>query len=266
MSSINPIKPSPTPSPRVGGSKYTPGAVPPSRVQQPQVQPAQTVGGLNPQAIEQIQQIVGITLSQVGTTGTVTPTFNYSLLERIEDTELKEIARLLKRMGYSVKESKGSIKALFATDPALEAILKGSNTPTELKTNLLKDYLPLGGDATENLPTRTIAMQDPVILGEIVDSAYQSRYMRNATPEEKAKHIKNFEEDINAGTLTTTKKVKNKKTGKMENVTTVESNFSQAKAKTELEESLKNLNPDEFDRTKRIQFSNFIMQNTMSGA
>jgi hypothetical protein len=258
---MNPIKPSPTPSPRVGGSKYTPGAVPPSRVQ-----PTQTVGGLNPQAIEQIQQIVGITLSQVGTTGTVTPTFNYSLLERIEDTELKEIARLLKRMGYSVKESKGSIKALFATDPALEAILKGSNTPTELKTNLLKDYLPLGGDATENLPTRTIAMQDPVILGEIVDSAYQSRYMRNATPEEKAKHIKNFEEDINAGTLTTTKKVKNKKTGKMENVTTVESNFSQAKAKTELEESLKNLNPDEFDRTKRIQFSNFIMQNTMSGA
>lgn len=254
-------KPSPTPSPRVGGGKYTPGTVPPSRVQ-----PTQTVGGLNSQAIEQIQQIVGITLSQVGTTGTINSNYNYTLLESLSDTELISIAKLLKKMGFSVKGSKGSVKALFSTDPALEAILKNSSTATELRANLLKDYLPLGGDATENLPTRTITMQDPVILGEIVDSAYQSRYMRNATPEEKAKHIKNFEEDINSGTLTTTKKVKNKKTGKMENVVTVKSNFSQAKAKTELEESLKNLNPDEFDRTKRIQFSDFIMQNTMSGA
>jgi hypothetical protein len=261
LSSINPIKPSPTPSPRVGGSKYTPGAVPPSRVQ-----PTQTVGGLNPQAIEQIQQLVGITLSQVGTTGAVTPTFNYTLLEKLSNAELIDIAKLLKKMDFTVKGSKGSLKALFEYEPALSAILQNSNTFTELKTNLLKDYLALGGDATENLPTRTITMQDPVVLGEIVDSAYQSRYMRNATPEEKAKHIKNFEEDINAGTLTTTKRVKNKKTGKMENVTTVESKFSQAKAGTELEESLKELNPDEFDRTKRIQFSNFLMQNTAGGA
>jgi len=51
----------------------------------------------------------------------------------------------------------------------------------------------------------------------------------------------------------------------MENVTTVESNFSQAKAETEVEQSLKKLNPDEIDRAKRIQFSDFIMQNTMGG-
>ncbi len=255
-------KPSPSSTSRVGGNKYTPGAVKP----QPVATPAQTPAGLSAEAISQIQQIVGITLNQVGTTGAVNPTFNYALLESMSDAELTDIARLLKKMGFTVKGSKGSIKALFATDPALDAILKNSFTPTELKQNLLKDYLPLGGDATENLPTRTITMQDPVVLGEIVDSAYQSRYMRNATPEEKAKHIKNFEEDINAGTLTTTKRVKNKKTGKMENVVTVESKFSQAKAGTELEESLKKLNPDEFDRTKRIQFSDFIMQNTMGGA
>ena len=258
---MNPIKPSPTPSPRVGGSKYTPGAVPPSRVQ-----PTQAVGGLSPEAINQIQQIVGITLSQVGTTGAVTPTFNYTLLESMSDAELIDIAKLLKKMDFTVKGSKKSLKALFATDPALDAILKNSGTPTELKQNLLKDYLPLGGDATENLPTRTISKQDPVVLGELIDSVYQKNVLRRATPEEKAKHIKNFEEDINAGTLTTTKKVKNKKTGKMENVTTVESNFSQAKAETELEQSLRELNPDDFDRAKRIQFSDFIMQNTMGGA
>jgi len=257
---MNPIKPSPTPSPRVGGGRYTPGAVPQSRVQ-----PTQTVGGLNPQSIEQIQQIVGITLSQIGTTGTVNPAYNYTLLESISDTELTDIARLLKKMGFAVKGSKGSIKALFANDPALDAILKNSFSPTELKQNLLKDYLPLGGDATENLPTRTISKQDPVVLGELIDKVYQSKVLRRATPEEKAKHIKNFQDDIDAGTLTTTKKVKNKKTGKMENVTTVESNFSQAKAETEIEQSLRELNPDSLDVANRIRFSDFIMQNTMGG-
>jgi len=257
------VQPTPKPSstPRVGGNKFTPGTAQP----QPVVQPVQTNAGLNPQAIEQIQQIVGITLTQMGTTGGVTPTYNYTLLESISDTELTDIARLLKKMGFPVKGSKGSIKALFDTEPALGAVLKASSTPTELKQNLLKDYLPFGGDATENLPTRTITKQDPVVLGELIDKVYQSKVLRRATPEEKAQHIKNFEDDINAGTLTTTKKVKNKKTGKMENVTTVESSFSQAKAETEIEQSLRELNPDSLDVANRIRFSDFIMQNTMGG-
>jgi len=253
-------KPSPSSTPRVGGNKYTPGAV----QSQPVAQSTQAVTGLNPEFVNQIQQIVGITLSQVGTTAAVSPTFNYTLLESMSDAELIDIAKLLKKMGFSVKGSKGSLKALFATEPALSAVLKSSGTPTDLKTNLLKDYLPFGGEV-ENLPTRTITKQDPVVLGELIDKVYQSKALRKATPEEKAQHIKNFQDDIDAGTLTTTKKVKNKKTGKMENVTTVESSFSQAKAETEVEQSLKELNPNAIDRAKRIQFSDFIMQNTMGG-
>lgn len=213
----------------------------------------------------------GIPVSvNIGTAGEITPNYNRGLLESLSRDQLSIIAKMLKKMGYTVKANPGSIKNLFMTEAELVAIVDGvtskGGTGSTLINELSSMYIPIGSSEEPNLPTRTITMQDPVILGEIVDSAYQSRYMRNATPEEKAKHIKNFEEDINSGTLTTTKKVKNKKTGKMENVVTVKSNFSQAKAKTELEESLKNLNPDEFDRTKRIQFSNFIMQNTMSGA
>ena len=254
-------KPSPSSTPRVGGNKYTPGAVQP----QPVAAPTQAFNGLNPQAVEQLQQILGQVLTVQGTTGPLTPGFNYALLETMSDAELIDVAKLLKKMDFTVKGSKKSLKALFDTDAALSAILKASSTPTELKQNLLKDYLPLGGDATENLPTRTISKQDPVVLGELIDKVYQSKVLRRATPEEKAKHIKNFQDDIDAGTLTTTKKVKNKKTGKMENVTTVESNFSQAKAETEVEQSLRELNPDDLDRAKRIQFSDFIMQNTMGG-
>jgi hypothetical protein len=254
-------KPSPSSTPRVGGNKYTPGAVQP----QPVAAPTQAFNGLNPQAVEQLQQILGQVLTVQGTTGPITPGFNYTLLESMSDAELIDVAKLLKKMDFTVKGSKKSLKALFDTDAALSAILKASNSPTELKQNLLKDYLPLGGDGTENLPTRTISKQDPVVLGELIDKVYQSKVLRRATAEEKAQHIKNFQDDIDAGTLTTTKKIKNKKTGKMENVTTVESNFSQAKAETEVEQSLRELNPDDLDRAKRIQFSDFIMQNTMGG-
>lgn len=259
---MNPIKPSPTPTSRVGGNKYTPGSqvlpVAPAPVQQP-IQ-------LNPQQIAQLQGILPFVLANTGTVGPIVSTYNYGLLETLTTAQLSEIGRILKKMDFPVKGSGNSIKSTFSNEGVLSTILSRSNTFQELKNNLLRDYVPLGDSGgKENLPTRTISKQDPIVLGEVIDKVYQSNLLRKATAEEKANHIKNFEEDINAGTLTTTKKVKNKKTGKMENVTTVESNFSQAKAETEIEQSLAKLNPDDFDRAKRIQFSDFIMQNTMGG-
>jgi hypothetical protein len=49
---MNPIKPSPSSTPRVGGNKYTPGAVQP----RPVAAPAQAPAGLNPEFVNQIEQ------------------------------------------------------------------------------------------------------------------------------------------------------------------------------------------------------------------
>ena len=93
----------------------------------------------------------------------------------------------------------------------------------------------------------------------------KKKYLRKASEEEKAKHIADFKDSIEKGTLTTTKKVKNPKTGKLENVTTVESDFSQNKMTTSIDKKLETENPEDFDRAKRIGFNNFLTQNMGGG-
>ncbi len=63
------------------------------------------------------------------------------------------------------------------------------------------------------------------------------------------------------GTVTTSQKVKNPKTGKMETVVKSTPGFSQASSEARITEQLKALNPDDFDRAKRVEFSSWISQN-----
>lgn len=206
---------------------------------------------------------------QIGTAGSVAAPANVSILNNLSPGQLTELGKLLKKMGYSVKENRGSIQNLFKTEPELiqtatNAVIAGG-TGFNLISELKKMYIPLGSSGEENLPSRTITKQDPLVLGELIDKAYQSKALRKATAEEKAKHIADFKDSIEKGTLTTTKKVKNPKTGKLENVTTVESDFSQNKMEAALNKKIETENPEDFDRAKRIGFNNFLTQNMGGG-
>lgn len=212
---------------------------------------------------------IGATVNIGGTAGGVTPNLSLGLLESLSNEQLSQLAKMLKKMGYTVKSNRGSIKNLFATEPELIAIadnvVSKSGTGSMLISELANAYIPIGSTGEGALPSRTITLQDPAVLGALVDKVYMEQGMRKATPEERQRLIGSIQKDIEQGTLTTVKKVKNPKTGKMENVTTVESGFSQSKFETNIAENFKTLNPDDFDRAKRIQFNNFLYDNTMSG-
>ena len=91
--------------------------------------------------------------------------------------------------------------------------------------------------------------------------------MRDADEQEIKDILKKAGVDkmIAEGTVTTTKKVKNPKTGKLENVTTTTPGFNAQTAQLTIEDKLKELNPDEYDRTKRIEWSSWISKN-LAGA
>jgi len=206
---------------------------------------------------------------QIGTAGSIAAPAAEAILNNLTPGQLTELGKLLKKMGYSVKENRGSIQNLFKTEPELiqtatNAVIAGG-TGFNLISELKKMYIPLGSSGEENLPSRTITKQDPLVLGEIIDKSYQTKYLRKATAEEKARHIADFKDSIEKGTLTTTKKVKNPKTGKLENVTTVESDFSQNKMTTSIDKKLETENPEDFDRATRIGFNNFLTQNVGGG-
>ena len=83
---------------------------------------------------------------------------------------------------------------------------------------------------------------------------------KTASPEQIKQHIAEFEK-INTGTVTSYKKVKNPKTGKMEDVATVTpSGFSEEVGKDKLEAQLKKSNPLEYQRRKAFEFSNALNQ------
>ena len=246
----------------MGTGGYKPGTKIPTYIAAPATTPA---------IIKEINETVaGIGMSvQVGTAGSVAVPANDSILNSLTPGQLTELGKLLKKMGYSVKENRSSIQNLFKTELELEqtvtnAVMAGG-TGSSLISELKKIYIPFGTSGEEGLPSRTITKQDPLVLGEIIDKSYQTKYLRKATAEEKARHIADFKNSIEKGTLTTTKKVKNPKTGKLENVTTVESDFSQDKMTTSIDKKLETENPKDFDRAKRIGFNNFLAENMGGG-
>jgi hypothetical protein len=173
------------------------------------------------------------------------------------NAQLTAIGKILRQMGYSVKASTTDILYKLTTDPVLLSIGNNSKNYGEFITNLSKDYMPgldkSGG--SPKLPTKTISQYDPIVLSNFVDTVYQNTLGRKATAEENAASLKQLQTMVNAGTVTTSKVVGG------QNVVTTTPGFSQERAQATIEEQLKQLNPDDYDRKARIDFSSWLSQN-----
>ena len=183
------------------------------------------------------------------------------LVDGFKPEELSVIYRLLKTRGYAPKKSIEDVRELLNKDPVMITLASRSNNYSEFVRNLERDLLPGVGEEKENLPTRTISEQRPEVLENLVDTWYKKVLSRPASMEEKAARLAEMQAEIAQGTVTTSKKVKNPKTGKIENVVQSTPGFSQASSEARITEQLKALNPDDFDRTKRVEFSSWISQN-----
>lgn len=176
---------------------------------------------------------------------------------KYNDAQLTEIGKRLRKAGYSVKALAADVLDLLNTDSVLLGIQAKSPTYGELISNLTKDYLPgldsSGGEP--KLPTKTVSQYDPIVLANFVDTIYQNTLGRTATAEESAGSLKQLQAMIDKGTVTTSKVVGG------QNVVTTTPGFSQERAQATIEEQLKQLNPDDYDRTKRIDFSTWLSQN-----
>lgn len=185
-----------------------------------------------------------------------------TLVDSFKPEELSVIYKLLKQRGYTPKKSIEDVRELLNKDPIMISLIGKSNDFPTFVNSLEKDLLPGVGDETaENIPTRTISEQRPEVLENLVTSWYKKVLSRPPSAEEKAARLAEMQAEIAQGTVTTSAKVKNPKTGKMETVVKSTPGFSQASSEARITEQLKTLNPDDFDRTKRVEFSSWISQN-----
>ena len=120
---------------------------------------------------------------------------------------------------------------------------------------------------TPNLPERNITKIDQTTINAIANAAFQAANMRDGSEDEIKDVLKKagIDKIIAEGSVTTTKKVKNATTGKLENVTTTTPGFNAQTAQMSIEEKLKEINPDEYDRTKRIEWQSWLSKN-LAGA
>lgn len=176
-------------------------------------------------------------------------------------TKAKVMARL-KLMGREELGEAGAYKMWKDTvDMAAEIYSSGKGfkiTPLELLNLSAKQAAP-----APQLPQRQVQPLERATIDNFVDSIYLSTKGQLASVEEKDKLFKEFEA-LNTGTVTTTKKVKNPKTGVLENVSTTTRGFNQDAAQAKLEADLKKNNPLEYQRRKAFEFADEFSR-VMSG-
>lgn len=126
-------------------------------------------------------------------------------------------------------------------------------TPMQLLTDTLKSVK--GDEPT--LPTRAISKLDKAETFAAIDNWSNKRLMKTLNNDEK-QELFDILEKLNQGTVTTYKKVRNAKTGKMENVQTTTPGLTPEKAQSTIEQKLVELNPDAADRADRIRFADFL--------
>jgi hypothetical protein len=126
-------------------------------------------------------------------------------------------------------------------------------TPMQLLNDTLKNVK--GDEPT--LPTRSISKLDRATSFQAFDTWAEKKLMRTLKDDEKEELFKELDK-LNTGTLTEYKKVKNKKTGKMENVQTTTPGLTAGEIQSTVEQKLIDLNPDDADRTSRIRFADWL--------
>jgi hypothetical protein len=179
-----------------------------------------------------------------------------SLIDSFTKPQLSNISRVLKTLGYakSQRSTGDKVKDILISD--FGTTLASSRSYNDFVNSISADVLSgLNTDATANVPTQTIQKYDPVVLEKLIDNIYQDTLGQPATPEQKKLRMSELNTMINTGTVTESKIVGGKR------VTTVTPGFSQERATANIEEQLQTMNPDEFDRKKRIDFNSWLSQN-----
>jgi len=132
-------------------------------------------------------------------------------------------------------------------------------TPLQLLTDTLKGVK--GDEPT--LPSRTISKLDKGVFNEFMDRLAQSELGMALTQSAKDKYYEDFNA-LNTGTLREYKKVKNPKTGKLENVETITPGFTEADMTRAASQRLKKENPKQWELNKSLSFASDL-RSVMAG-
>jgi hypothetical protein len=183
-----------------------------------------------------------------------------SLFDSFNKAQKMQIQKIMGKLGYKsqgINELKTLLAAWYPT------VYDSATNFSQLYTSLASDLLVSDIDASnkEALPQRAIGSYDPTAIKGWIDGIYLNTLGRAATKEELDTRFEEVKPLLEYGTLTTSKKELNEATGQTELVTRTEKGFDQAAEEQTIEDKLKLLNPDDYDRQQRINFADWLSKN-----
>lgn len=267
------VGPTPSAKPSPSASAAKPSWVTPSNAPTPAPSESPSTGGSDPNAVTSSAPLddygnpVEGNLYVVKGGKQVTTTIAAEYTRAFSDVKyLKFVRDQLVSMGQldaKQREKKDVLKAF-------RDVLIGASQSQKDVGSYLKELKAAGIGVTSSgstgpdlTPQRTVTKLNEGTVGDLIKSVYMNKLGQEPTEDEIKTILADFQKQ-NTGTLTEYKKVKNKKTGKTEMLTTVTPGFSTDLAKTQLEKQLKETNPDEYNRRKAFEFSDSLNQ-IMSG-
>jgi hypothetical protein len=177
------------------------------------------------------------------------------LFDSFNKAQKFEIQKIMSKLGYKsqgINELKTLLAAWYPT------IYDSATNFAQLYTSLASDLLVSDKEA---LPQRAIGSYDPTAIKSWIDNIYVSTLGRAATKEELDVRFEEVKPLLEAGTLTTSKKEFNKDTNQTELVIRTDKSFDQPAVEQTIEEKLKLLNPNDYDRQQRIGFADWLSKN-----
>jgi len=188
--------------------------------------------------------------------------------KRLELSKLLVGARYLKKptSKYSKTFADALIKA--SQDFAVEATRTGRPDLT-IRSFLTENYQAPTGTGGPSLPSRSIYQYTEADKVAMLNEVSQSLRGQDITEADKsAKWYKDLKKSldnmISTGTLSTTKKVKNPKTGQLEVQTVQTPGFSKEQIAATAEKAIRKATPEEVARKERVDFTGWLF-NTLGG-
>lgn len=194
--------------------------------------------------------------------------FNMDPKTRLAISKLLVGARYLKKptSKYSKNFADALIKA--SQDFSVEATRTGRPGLT-IRDFLTENYQEPTGTGAPSLPSRSIYQYTEADKVAMLNEVSQSLRGQDITEADKsAKWYKDLKKSVDnmiaTGTLSTTKKVKNPKTGQLEVQTVQTPGFSKEQIATTAEKAIRKATPQEVARKERVDFTGWLFD-TLGG-
>lgn len=207
--------------------------------------------------------------STLGQDPYVIDALNMSPADRLSLSKLLKNARYLKTASSKYNKTLGDAYREAANDFQAESVRTGRATLT-LQQFLIENVQAGTGDGAPNIPSRSIYQYTEADRQKMIDDVSVTLRGQGITDADKsAKWYKDLKKSIDnmisTGTVQSSKKVKNPKTGQLETQIISTPGFSQEQAAATAEKAIRQATPEDVARKERVDFTSWMF-GTLGGA